>query len=83
MTARTAATFLSAKLIFASFIQAELCEAKLRAPPPADGSVFDFLLKYNNIYVPIPVSWNLSGEEVGKDEGKGRRNGMLLVSVLW
>lgn len=83
MTARTAATCFSAKLIVASFIKAELFEANLISPPPADGSVFDFLLKHNNLYIPIPVFWNMSGEEVGKHEGKGRRNGMLLVPVLW
>lgn len=81
MTARTVAAYFYTKLIVASCIKAERCEANLRAPPLADDSVFDFLLKHNNLYIPIPVSWNLTCEEVAKDDGKWRRKGMLLVPV--
>jgi hypothetical protein len=57
MTARTAAAaYFNAKLIAASCIKAELHEANLRAPPPADDSAFDFLLKHDNLYIPNPVS---------------------------
>jgi hypothetical protein len=40
------------------------------------------LLKHDNLYIPNPVSWNLTGEEVAKDDGKGRRNVILLVSFM-
>jgi hypothetical protein len=29
-------------------------------------------LQYLVMYSPVPVSWNLWGEVVGKDEGRGR-----------